>query len=99
MTMTIPDAGKLLELADRVLSGSGCDNALDVLVEVALFEADQELVGARPNAAGTKVIYTCANGSQTTHWADEWSKHRGLSARLLRARAASSEPAIEGEGR
>ena len=97
--MTIPDAGKLLELADRVVSGVGCDNDLDVLIEVALFEPNDTAASVRANSGGTKVIYTSHDGKDSTHWAEEWTRYRPAVARALRARAqASPEPAIKGEG-
>jgi len=94
----IPDAGKLVELAERVLSGTGADNALDVLIEVALFEPDRGAVAVRANHAGTKVIYTNSIGTDATCWAPDWTLNRLKAATELRARAASSDTAMsEGE--
>jgi hypothetical protein len=80
-------AQDLLALAERVVSRFGYDNALDVEVEIALFEPDDEFMSIRANAAGTKVICTTVGGSDMTFWAQEWTKHRLEVAAALRARA------------
>lgn len=82
----------LLELAAR-LDGLPVvevgDNALDVLVEVALFEPDREFQSARSNSAGTKIIYTKHTGAEQTFWAQEWTKGfaRTVTVMLLHALA------------
>jgi hypothetical protein len=58
--MTIPELIEALERAD------GPDNRLDIAVEIALFDPD---VSVKPNAAGTKVVYTTRSGKKSTHWA------------------------------
>ena len=45
-------------------------NQLDVAVEIALFNPE---VAIRANAAGTKVIVTFKDGTESTHWARDWS--------------------------
>lgn len=82
----------LRELAERVAHGEGCDNALDVEIEVALFKPDAISRSARPNAAGTKVVYINHDGTQATHWAEEWTEDRpGAAAAILRALATTGE--------
>jgi hypothetical protein len=56
---------ELLALAERVDRLEGLSNETDVLVECAL-------EGCRPNAAGTKVIYT-DKGCEQTYWARDWT--------------------------
>jgi hypothetical protein len=80
---------ELLALAERCEKGSGRNNALDVAVEVALFEPDALTVSARPNAAGSKVIFSDINGKDATYWAQEWTDDRPGTAAALRARAAT----------
>lgn len=89
---------EMLALAERVAGGKGLDNALDVEIEVALFEPGEAAASARANAAGTKVIYTYTDGTQRTHWAEEWTAIRGEAALTLRSRAQSPEQ-VKGEGR
>ena len=48
-------------------------NALDVMVEVALFKPGTCYTAVRPNAAGTKVIYTDRAGNEVTCWARDWT--------------------------
>ena len=48
-------------------------NALDVLIEVALFEPDSDYSACRQNNAGTKVIYTGADGGEVTFLARDWT--------------------------
>lgn len=76
-------------LADRCEAASGADNALDVLIEVAMFEPDDFWRAVRPNAAGTKVIYTNVNGTDVTCWAHDWTitdRRRRETAAALRAK-------------
>lgn len=64
-----PDHSALIE---RLEGGIITSNEFDVLWEIATFEPDEAYRAARANFAGTKVIYTMANGSQETHWAPDW---------------------------
>ncbi len=76
-------------LADRCEAASGADNALDVLIEVALFNPDNGWAAVRPNAAGTKVIYTRPDGTEATFWAHDWTitdRRRRETAAALRAK-------------
>lgn len=93
---------ELIALADRVKALKFSDNAVDVLVEIALFTASTKAASVRANSAGTKVIYTDADGNQTTHWPWDWthqrlgkSNRRAHTAAALRARAAVL---LEGKG-
>jgi len=90
------DAATLLALAERVATGSGCDNALDIEVELALFEPDDEWAAIRVNDAGTKTICTSPSGKERTFWARDYTisaASRSNTAAALRAHAA-----IAGEG-
>ena len=60
-------------------------NALDVLIECALFVPDDVAFDATPNAAGTKVIYANRDGSFSTHWAPDWSLKPEAALEALRA--------------
>jgi len=80
------------ELVERVENGAGCDNSLDVLIEVALFQPNEHVASCRANNAGTKVIYTTHCGHQETYWADEWTGERSKASAALRVRL------LEGEG-
>ncbi|ODU26012.1 hypothetical protein [Sphingopyxis sp. SCN 67-31] len=62
----------LSSLIERIEAGENT-NALDVLVEVALFEPDEEHASCRPNAAGTKVIYRSHTGLEATYLAADWT--------------------------
>jgi len=91
----------LNDLADRVEKLKAADNAVDVLVEIALFEPSETSVAIRPNAAGTKVIYSYADESSMTYWAEEWTgaAYKQETCRLLRERAAALRARLrEGEG-
>lgn len=77
------------ELVARLEAGER-SNALDVLVEVALFQPDEITFDAVPNAAGTKVIYANRDGSFSTHWARDWSLRPAEAIAILKATAASS---------
>jgi hypothetical protein len=87
MTM---EAESFLELADRVETGRGCDNALDVLIEVALFSPCAQFASARANSAGSKIIYMSTAGRSSTHWAEEWTADRPGAVALLRRRAEAA---------
>ena len=75
----------LEELLACVEDGNGPDNALDVRIEVALFQPYSWYASARANNAGTKVIYTDRSGKQSTHWAKDWTMTREDTADSLRA--------------
>jgi hypothetical protein len=64
----------LQTLIDRLEAETGDNNALDVMIEVALFDPANSLAtDCRANSAGTKVIYTNSKGEEVTYWADEWT--------------------------
>lgn len=90
--------GQLLDLAERVEAGSGISNALDIEIEMALFNPPEDgFVSVRKNAANTKLIYTRPDGREVTCWACDWTMNRQHAAAALRARAAlSSINGIEG---
>lgn len=73
------------ELIKRLGKATKSDNALDVLVEIALFEPDETFVAVRANAAGTKVIYTRPDGREQTFWAPDWTMDHTKAIALLRA--------------
>ena len=78
----------LKALAERVERSIAPSNSLDMEVEIALFKPDSEHVAVRPNAAGTKLIYTANNGSEQTFWASDYTlnaENRASTVALLRA--------------
>lgn len=77
----------LINLAERVEAAKCEDNALDVLVEIAMFDPCTLYTSARSNAAGTKVIYIKRDGGQEVCWAENWTKDRADTAAALRAKA------------
>jgi len=80
----------LLELAARVEGLKESSNEVDVLVEIALFEPDEDAAAISANSAGTKVIYYGHDGRSETHRAQDWTHGkpmRMMTARRLRARA------------
>lgn len=79
----------LEELAARCVNGAGLDNALDVEIEVALFEPEEDWIAIRPNDAGTKVIVTDAGGKDHTYWAEDWTRERNKTAAIIRAHACN----------
>jgi len=82
---------ELLQLAERVERGEDISNSLDIEVEIALFEPDNDWSAIRPNAAGTKVICTTPDGTEKTFWAVDWTMDRRATAAALRARAAKEQ--------
>lgn len=75
------DMGLLLE---RLRGAKGYSNELDVAVEIALFEPDEQYVAIRANNAGTKVIYTDRSGAEKTHWARDWTISPGERNRTIK---------------
>lgn len=79
------------DLIERLERATGVDTALDVEIEIALFNPD---VAVRTNSAGTKVIYTKRDGTEVTHWADDWTlgpERRARTLALLRSIAQEGE--------
>lgn len=86
----------LQDLLDRVKAATGYDNALDIAIDVALFEPDVEFSAARANAAGTKLVLTDCNGQQRSFLATDWTLNPAMRARAiasLTALIAKQEPA------
>uniref|UniRef100_A0A193SBF1 Uncharacterized protein n=1 Tax=biofilter metagenome TaxID=1070537 RepID=A0A193SBF1_9ZZZZ len=82
----------MTSLIDRLSRLDGPCNRTDVLIEVALFKANNIYRSIRANAAGTKVIYTKRDGTQETYWAQDYTltpERRAESIELLRAKVAS----------
>lgn len=65
-------------LLSRHDGGNITSNEFDVLWEVNNFQPDDEYVSVRANFAGTKVIYTLADGSERTHLAPDWSMKKDV---------------------
>lgn len=76
-------------LIERLQAASGPDNALDVLVEVAMFKPSRIWASCRANDAGTKVIYVDHNGRETTCWAVDWCDNRAAALTALLAREST----------
>lgn len=74
-------------LAEKVAKTKRSCNALDVQIEIALFEPDAAYSAIRANSAGTKVIYTTPAGQDTTYRARDWTADRAVTLAVLRARA------------
>lgn len=74
----------LSELIERVEAGER-SNALDVLIEIALFRPDRFYRSVRANSAGTKVIYTSVAGYDSTHWPPDWTLKPERTLASLRA--------------
>jgi hypothetical protein len=87
---------KFGSLISKVQAATDADNALDVAIEVALFTPDARHVSACANAAGTKVIYTRADGKQDTHWAFDYTLDD--KSRALAVEALGALPLHEGSG-
>lgn len=81
---------ELLALADRVEAMEQPCNGVDVLVEIALFSPDRSTTAVRSNAAGTKVIYTDADGDETC-WAADWTSKQQRAETVIRLRARAQE--------
>jgi len=89
------DQDTLTALAKRVDGMTSGDNAVDVLVEIALFTPDERYAAIRANTAGSKVICTTQDGSKETFRARDWTftaGHRRNVSALLRARTQESTP-------
>jgi hypothetical protein len=67
------DKEGLASLLERVRDCDEADNALDIEIEIATFQPDRLYSAVRPNAAGTKLIYTTQDGGQETCWAWDWT--------------------------
>lgn len=76
---------EIARIAADIGNGAGADNALDVRIEVALFKPDAAYKAVRANNAGTKCIYTMADGSDVTCWAPDWTMDRKYAAEAVAA--------------
>jgi 3-dehydroquinate dehydratase len=63
--------GKYDSLIERLRNCAGCDNELDIDVDIALFRPDKDYKSVRHNAAKTKLVFTMRDGGNMTHWADD----------------------------
>lgn len=79
------------ELVARLDRGER-SNALDVLIEIAMFEPCEEYTDAVSNNAGTKVIYSKAGGGFETCLAREWVREPLKSKALNHLRAKEPQP-------
>lgn len=92
--MTFDKEG-LASLLERVGDCNEADNALDIEIEIATFEPNRLYSAVRPNAAGTKLIYSMQDGGQETCWAWDWTlneaNRKQASEAIRRALEASNE--------
>lgn len=80
----MPKDDSLRDLIERVEAGE-TGNALDVLIEVALFHPGEMWRSARPNDAGTKIVFTNVDGDSCTCWAGDWTERPETTLASLRA--------------
>ena len=93
--MTAPTPAYLTELAERVRTGSGISNRLDIEIELALFDPKVgSFVSVQPNASRTKLVYRRADGTDVTARAHDWTMRREHSAAQLRFRAVELMKAL-----
>lgn len=84
-----------MELVERLKTGER-SNALDMAVEMAVFTPGDGYQSVRPNAAGTKLIYTRDDGRSETCWAWDWSLHPVKAIELLTALSTPPSKADRG---
>lgn len=80
--------GGLEGMIERVRKAKSTSNALDIEIEIALFEPDRRYASVKTNAAGTKLIYTTHDGKPETFWAPDHtlnSARRNAAIALLRS--------------
>lgn len=78
----------IASLLERVEKATGPDNALDIAIEIALFKPNSTFTSVRPNAAGTKLIYTRPDGYEQTFWAYDYTlnaKSKAVALKRLRS--------------
>ena len=73
------------------------DNELDIAIEIALFEPDEDWGGVRANAAGTKVIFSRHNGTSRTCWARDFTLSASSRAAAIALLHAAYLPENGGE--
>lgn len=56
-------------LLSRLQGLKAPSNEIDMAFEIATFEPDDTYKAVRANDAGTKLVYTLADGRTVTHWA------------------------------
>lgn len=80
----------VLDIIRRLEAGERT-NALDVLVEIAMFEPCEEYSAVVSNNAGTKVIYSKAGGGFETCLAREWVREPLKSKALAALKATTGD--------
>ena len=86
----------LREIKDRLEACTGPENALDIAIDIALFEPDRKHVSVRANAAGTKLVYARHDGKTDTYWAQDHTLNevrRSAARALIAALITESENA------
>lgn len=77
--------GTPMSLTDKVAALTEPSNAIDIEIEIALFQPDDRHVSVRPNSAGTKVVYTRRDGTKDTFWAYDYTLTTESRAKALAA--------------
>lgn len=73
----------LASLLEKVRSAKAGSNVLDMEIEIALFKPDGLHTSVRPNAAGTKLVYTRQDGGTDTHWAADHTLNAATRERAI----------------
>lgn len=84
----------MTSLIERIEAATGPDNALDVLIECALFVPSDRWLSCRANNAGTKLICVSSDGHEVAFRAFDHTQNqenRDNAVAALRAREASHE--------
>jgi hypothetical protein len=72
------------ELIGKLRRGRKCDNAVDLAVDIALFEPDTRHVSVALNAAGNKLVYRRADGTTDTYRALDHTLNAETRARAIK---------------
>lgn len=82
------------DLIEKLEALTEPSNAIDIQIEIALFEPDADYASVCPNNAGTKVIYTDRGENNHTFWAADYTltaESRARCIAMLKAKEARDD--------
>lgn len=89
---------ELADLIERVKRRRSPSNEIDIEIDIALFEPDDQYKSVEANSANTKLVFTLFDGTIRTHWAEDHTLSTASRALAVSRLAALNPKGVSNNG-